>query len=136
MALKRSRQEQPEEEPQVKREKDSHGREALVTVPLDLDERMGVFYGKVDLVFNSHTIVYERSHPLRNDRIDMDSGTTYIVAGGAGARPNWLHHKRAWHTAQSLAVPHFVQVIIAGTAMNLNVIDCEGRTFDTLTLKK
>lgn len=90
----------------------------------------------VDLVFNSHTIVYERSHPLRGGKVDYSGGVTYIVAGGAGANPHWLHHKRAWHTAQSLGSPHFVQVIVSGNRMELHAIDEEGRHFDTLQLHK
>ena len=92
-------------------------------------------YG-VDLVFSSHTIVYERSHPLRDGRLDADDGIVYIVAGGAGAAPNWFHHKWAWHTAQALAVPHFVQVVIAGDTLELRAIDDEGRLFDTAKFAK
>lgn len=90
----------------------------------------------VDLVFNSHTIVYERSHPIRSDKLDLKNGITYVVAGGAGAVPQWFHPKRAWHTAQAVAVPHFVQVIIADTTLRLNAIDENGYLFDTLTLRK
>jgi len=90
----------------------------------------------VDVVFNSHTIVYERSHPLRNGKVDFQSGVVYVVAGGAGARPQWFHHKRAWHTSQALAVPHFVQVVIAEDVLVLNAIDEVGRLFDTVTLTK
>ena len=92
-------------------------------------------YG-VDLVFNSHTIVYERSHPLRAGRLDPESGVIYVVAGGAGARPEWFHPKRAWHTAQALAVPHFVQVVVAGPTLELRAIDDEGRLFDILRLTR
>ena len=90
----------------------------------------------VDLVFNSHTIVYERSHPLRSGRLDLDSGVTYVVAGGAGQAPQWWHHKRAWHTAQALAVPHFVQVVVAGPTLELRAVDLDGRHFDHLSLRK
>lgn len=92
-------------------------------------------YG-VDIVFNSHTIVYERSHPIRDGRVDFESGITYIVAGGAGACPHWFHHKRAWHTAQALAVPHFVHVVIAGDMLELRAVDDEGRLFDTMKWTK
>ena len=92
-------------------------------------------YG-VDIVFSSHTIVYERSHPIRANRLDTASGIVYIVAGGAGAAPHWFHTKRAWHTAQALAVPHFVQVIVAGNNLELRAIDVDGRLFDTLNLTK
>lgn len=90
-------------------------------------------YG-VDVVFNSHTIVYERSHPLRNNTIDRQSGITYVVAGGAGAMPQWFHHKRAWHTAQAVTVPHFVHVTIVEDVLELRAIDDEGRLFDMATL--
>ncbi|MBI2844680.1 MAG: metallophosphoesterase family protein [Armatimonadetes bacterium] len=91
-------------------------------------------YG-VDIVFNSHTIVYERSYPIRSNKVDMDNGVIYIVAGGAGTS-NWFYHKRAWHTAQALSIPHFVQVCIAGKTLELRAIDVDGRPFDVMTLTK
>lgn len=42
----------------------------------------------------------------------------------------------AWHTAQALAVPHFVQVVVAGDTLALRAIDGEGRLFDTVKLDK
>lgn len=90
----------------------------------------------VDVVFNSHTIVYERSHPLRSDKIDFDEGIVYIVAGGAGAMPQWLLPKREWHTSQSLAVPHFVQVAAVADDLEIRAIDEEGRLFDMLRIRK
>jgi len=50
--------------------------------------------------------------------------------------PQWFHHKPAWHTAFSLAVPHFVQVSIAGRSLELRAVDDEGRLFDLLKLVK
>ena len=90
----------------------------------------------VDIVFNSHTIVYERSHPIRDGRLDTEDGTIYIVAGGAGAKPDWFHPKRAWHTAQAQAIPHFVHVTIAGPTLELQAVDLDGRVFDHLRLRK
>jgi hypothetical protein len=90
----------------------------------------------VDLVFNSHTIVYERSHPLRGNKVNWEDGTVYIVAGGAGAMPDWLLPKREWHTSQSLAVPHFVQVVVTTDDLEVRAIDDEGRLFDTFHLRK
>ncbi|MDA0746510.1 MAG: metallophosphoesterase family protein [bacterium] len=90
----------------------------------------------VDLVFTSHTIVYERSHPLTANKLDTESGIIYIVAGGAGAKPDWFHHKKAWHTAHALAIPHFVHVAVAGNTLELQAIDLDGRLFDTLKLTK
>ncbi|TCZ80191.1 metallophosphoesterase family protein [Paenibacillus albiflavus] len=91
---------------------------------------------EVDLVFNSHTIVYERSHPIRAGEIDFDKGIVYIVSGGAGAMPDWLLPKRDWHTSQSLAVPHFVQVVVTLEQLEVRAIDLEGRLFDTMQIRK
>ena len=91
---------------------------------------------KVDIVFNSHTKVYERSYPLRNGKVDLNSGVIYVVAGGPGVS-NWFYHKRDWHTAQALAVPHFVQVCIQGNILELRAIDVrDGHPFDFATLTK
>lgn len=90
----------------------------------------------VDLVFNSHTIVYERSHPLRQDRLDLERGIVYMVAGGAGAKPEWFHPKRSWHTARAQAVPHFVEVVVAGPTLEVRAIDEQGHLFDTFHMRK
>jgi len=89
----------------------------------------------VNVVFSSHTIVYERSHPIRKERLDEEGeGIVYIVAGGAGAKGDWFHPKRAWHTAEALAVPHFVHGSVAGATLALKGVDLDGRVFDSVTL--
>ncbi len=90
----------------------------------------------VDLVFNSHAIVYERSHPITGDMIDYRSGVRYIVAGGAGAAPDWFFHKKNWHSAKTRAVPHFVHVVITSRLLELQAIDYKGHLFDTLIIDK
>ena len=92
-------------------------------------------YG-VDLVINSHTIVYERSHPICNGKVDFENGIFYIVAGGAGAMPDWFLPKRDWHTAQSLAVPHFLHVVMTTNSLELQAIDEHERLFDKFCLYK
>jgi hypothetical protein len=92
-------------------------------------------YG-VDVVFNSHTIVYERSHPIKDGSVDFENGIVYIVAGGAGAMPEWLLPKRSWHTAQSLAVPHFLHVVMTGNSLELQAIDDQGRLIDKFRIYK
>ena len=105
----------------------------------------------VDLVFNSHSVVYERSYPIRNNAIvdpsasasgggddDGDGagqGIVYIVAG-ARERPDWFHPRRAWHTAHSLATPHFVNVAVGGGRIEIKAIDQDGRVFDSHVLYK
>ena len=90
----------------------------------------------VDLVLNSHTIVYERSHPIRNDSIDYEKGVRYIVVGGAGAVPEWFQHKKMWHTAKSRAVPHFAHVSVTPQQLEFQAIDMDGKLFDSLIIQK
>lgn len=90
----------------------------------------------VDIVFNSHTIVYERSHPIRSGLVDYKAGVTYVVAGGAGAMPEWFLHKRQWHTAESAARPHLVLVSVAGRRLELKAFDLAGHVFDSFIKEK
>ena len=90
----------------------------------------------MDMVFTSHSIVYERSHPIREDTVDFTSGVRYIVAGGAGEQPKWFHHKKAGHTAKSRAVPHFVHVSVTPFGLEYQAIDLDGRVFDSLMIQK
>jgi len=92
-------------------------------------------YG-VDMVFNSHIKVYERSHPIRNDSINFSNGVRYVVVGGAGESPEWFHHKKAWHTAKSRAVPHIVHVCLTPEYLELQAIDLDGKLFDSLVIQK
>jgi len=90
----------------------------------------------VDFVLTSHTVVYERSYPIRNGKINFDQGITYLVVGGAGENHHWFNPKRSWHTAHALAVPHFVHFTVAGNRLEMKAIDFEGRVFDTIERRK
>ena len=90
----------------------------------------------VNYVLTSHTIVYERSYPVRNGKINFDKGITYLEVGGAGEHHNWFNPKRSWHTAHALAVPHFVHFTVAGNRLEMKAIDFEGRVFDTIARRK
>ncbi len=92
-------------------------------------------YG-VDLVICSHAIVYERSHPITADKLDFNHGVRYIVAGGAGAKPSWFDHKKAWHTARSAATPHYLHISMTPTHMEFQAVNDQGQLFDTMTLEK
>lgn len=55
---------------------------------------------------------------------------------GAGAKLDWFHPKRAWHTAQALAVPHFGHVAVTDRRLQLTAVDVDGRVFDALALTR
>ncbi|MNF12749.1 hypothetical protein D3C80_2143500 [compost metagenome] len=50
--------------------------------------------------------------------------------------PEWLLPKREWHTAQSLAVPHFIQAVATRERLEFRVMDEEGRLFDLYQIRK
>jgi hypothetical protein len=91
----------------------------------------------VDLVLNSHSVVYERSHPIKHGRVAGNGhGCVYLVVGGARERPDWFHPRRAWHTAHALATPHFVNVAVSASSLEIKAIDKDGHVFDTHTITK
>lgn len=92
-------------------------------------------YG-VDMVIASHAIAYERSHPITEDALDFTNGVRYVVAGGAGAVPQWFDHKKAWHSAKIAAVPHYLYICLTPSHMEFQAISADGELFDSLTLNK
>ena len=91
---------------------------------------------QVDIMFNSHAIQYERSHPIRNGKIAPD-GVRYIVCGGYGCVEQWL-----WTHADRFSAkvcgnrPNYVRVALTPYRLELSAIDMQGRLFDMLTLDK
>jgi len=91
-------------------------------------------YG-VDIVFNSHAILYERSHPIREDRLNP-SGVRYILVGGFAERDQWFWDKSNKLSAKRAARPNYVYAAVTPWSFELQAIDYEGKLFDTLKLEK
>ena len=89
----------------------------------------------VDIVFNSHAIIYERSHPIKEERVSKD-GVRYILVGGFGCFEHWLRDKRSRFAAKLSSRPNYVHVSLTPFSLELQAIDHEGKLFDTLTLEK
>lgn len=90
---------------------------------------------KVDVVFSSHTIHYERSHPIIGGEIHP-TGVRYIVVGGSGAYNEWVRHKTNSVTAKIMAKPHFVQVNVTPYALEIQAIDSNGSLFDHCVINR
>jgi hypothetical protein len=83
---------------------------------------------KVDMVFNGHDHIYERSFPMQaNERAD-DSGVIYIVTGGGGA-PLYSVNAGDW-TAYATAVHHCCIVSIDGPLLQLVAYSLHGDIVD------
>lgn len=81
-------------------------------------------------------MVYERSHPIRGESIDLEHGTVYVCVGGAGQKPEWNHHVKSWQSAAARAVPHCVEFAVAGRRLELRAFDFRGTLFDNTVLQK
>jgi len=91
-------------------------------------------YG-VDIVFNSHAIVYERSHPILNDQI-VKNGVRYILAGGYDDVSHWFRPKQNGFAAKIAGRPNYIHVSLTPYTLELQAIDYEGKLFDMLTINK
>jgi acid phosphatase type 7 len=91
---------------------------------------------KVDIVFNGHIHVYERSWPLRGGKIDHKNGTIYLTSGGGGGSLEDFTPTPTWFKAQTRSVYHYCYVTIHGGRLSLRVFDENDALFDTLELDK
>jgi len=89
----------------------------------------------VDIVFNSHAIVYERTHPIKENQVHPD-GVRYILVGGYGDFDGWFRAKSSSFTAKLAARPNYVHVALTPWRLELQAVDYEGKLFDSLVLEK
>lgn len=99
----------------------SHGSEYLLLANwIELFEKYGV-----DMVFNGHDHIYERS--LSND-------IWYIVAGGGGAPLYAVNQKPNPKQVYAETVLHFCKISITGSQLNYEMIRADGTVGDTFTI--
>jgi hypothetical protein len=87
----------------------------------------------VDLVFAGHDHNYERTLPLRGNRIvRQGEGTVYVTCGGGGRylRPV----RKRWFSAYAESALHFVRVDVAGDRLTAKMIRYDGAVRDSLIL--
>lgn len=91
----------------------------------------------VDIVFNGHDHVYERSYPMRAGKVDLRRGIPYITTGGGGAEAHYfLQKKKAEYIAEGRVTPHYCLVDVVDGRLDMKVFDLDGRLVDSLTLTK
>jgi acid phosphatase type 7 len=92
-------------------------------------------YG-VDIVWNGHIHSYERSWPLKHDRVVEQNGTIYLVTGGGGGglevagpiKPYFQNSVKHGH--------HYCLVGVNGRTLEFKAFDQEGRLFDYMKIDK
>jgi predicted phosphodiesterase len=90
----------------------------------------------VDVVFNGHIHVYERTWPIRAGRVDQKTGVTYVTSGGGGGRLEDFAPTPAFFKQEFRSDYHFCYVTIHNGSFQLKAFDHEGRLFDQFALKK
>lgn len=91
---------------------------------------------QVDIVFNGHIHVYERTWPLRGGKVDRQNGIIYLTSGGGGARLENFAPVPTWFKAQCRSDYHYCYFTIHQGRLSARVFDHQGLLFDTFDLEK
>ena len=92
-------------------------------------------YG-VDLVFNGHVHLYERSWPIRDGKVDQKAGVIHITSGGGGGKLENFAPTPAFFKKEGRVDYHYCYVTVHQGTLDFKVFDQESRLFDYFTLKK
>jgi hypothetical protein len=90
----------------------------------------------VDVVFNGHIHVYERTWPLRGGRVDQENGIVYVTAGGSGGSLEDFAPTRTGFAAHVFRGHHYCVVTVHAGTFSMKAYDIDGVMFDTLELRK
>jgi hypothetical protein len=98
---------------------------------IPLYERYGV-----DINFNGHIHVYERSWPLRGGRVERQKGVVYVTSGGGGATLENFAPTPSWFKAQCRVDYHYCLLSVNGGRLEFKAFDHKGQLFDSFELTK
>ncbi|MHC5001534.1 MAG: LamG-like jellyroll fold domain-containing protein [Planctomycetota bacterium] len=90
----------------------------------------------VDIVFNGHIHVYERTWPIRDGRVVESGGVIYVTTGGGGGGLEQFAPTRPWFSNTIMRGHHFCSVSINGGSLQFKAFDVDGHLFDTFELRK
>jgi acid phosphatase type 7 len=91
---------------------------------------------KLDIAFNGHIHLYERTWPLREGKIDRKNGVIYVTSGGGGGSLEDVGALPTWFKAQVLTDFHYCYVNIHGNKLEFKAYDHNSNLFDFLDLEK
>jgi acid phosphatase type 7 len=90
----------------------------------------------VDMAFNGHVHVYERTWPIRAGKVDQKTGVVYLTSGGGGGKLEDFAPTPAFFKQEFRSDYHFCYITIHRGTFNLKAFDHEGRLFDQYSIKK
>jgi len=92
-------------------------------------------YG-VDIVWNGHIHSYERTWPMKADKVQEQDGTIYMVTGGAGGNLETAGPIKPWFQNNVKHGHHYCIAAVNGRTLEFKAFDLEGRLFDTMKIDK
>ena len=90
----------------------------------------------VDMVLNGHIHLYERTHPIKDGKIDLKDGIVHLTTGGGGGGlENFVPHS-SWIKAAGRVDYHTCIFQVDGQSIQLKAFDKDGILFDTWSKSK
>lgn len=90
----------------------------------------------LDIAFNGHIHLYERTWPLRGNKVDRATGVHYITSGGGGGSLEVVANLPSWFKSQCRTDFHYCYVVIHQGRLEFKVYDVKGNLFDSFELNK
>jgi len=91
---------------------------------------------RVDLVMNGHIHAYERTWPIRDKKVDIKAGVTYLTSGGGGGSLEPFEPTPAFFKKEQRVDFHYCYFTVQGGALECKAFDSNDRLFDQFSLKK
>jgi predicted phosphodiesterase len=91
---------------------------------------------KVDIVFNGHIHLYERTWPIKAGKVNQKEGVRHITSGGGGGRLEDIGPTPTFFKQEGRVDYHYCYVAIHQGTLSFKAFDQENRLFDHFTLSK